>query len=92
MLFNEEKLNKNHLSEAEVILAFQCLSGREAKRQTLIMRFGKVMTDQNAMRFDAEVARVDDTMVSSGFLGAVKMYGLLLWPLVAVCQHLAAKN
>lgn len=31
MLFNVEKLNKNHFSEAEVILVFQCLSGREAK-------------------------------------------------------------
>lgn len=44
------------------------------------------------MRFDGEVARVDDTMVSSGFLGGVKMYRLLLRPLVAVCQHLAAEN
>lgn len=31
MLFNVEKLIKNHFSEAEVTLVFQCLSGREAK-------------------------------------------------------------
>lgn len=44
------------------------------------------------MRFDAKVARVDDTMVSSDFLGDVTMYRVLLWPLVAVCQYLAAEN
>lgn len=44
------------------------------------------------MGFDGEVARVGDTVVSSAFLGAVKMYGLLLWPLVTACQHLAAEN
>lgn len=31
---NEEKLNKNHLSEAEAVLVVECLSGREAKTNT----------------------------------------------------------
>lgn len=34
MLCNEEKLNKNHLSEAVVIFGIQYLSGREAKKNT----------------------------------------------------------
>lgn len=34
MLFSVEKLSKNHLSEAELILVFQCLSGREAETNT----------------------------------------------------------
>lgn len=34
MLFNVEKLDKHLLSEAEVILVFQCLSGRELKINT----------------------------------------------------------
>lgn len=44
MLSNEEKLSKSHLLEAEVTLAFQCLSGREAKTN-MIMGFGKMMTE-----------------------------------------------
>lgn len=31
MLYNEEKLNKNHSSEAEAVLVVEYLSGREAK-------------------------------------------------------------
>lgn len=64
----------------------------ERPRQTFIMGFGKMMTEQNVVRFDAEVARVDDTTVSSDFLGTVKMYRPLLWPLVAMCQHLDIEN
>jgi len=51
-----------------------------------------MVMEWNVMRFNAEVARVDEAMVSSDFLGVVKMYRPLLWPLVAVCQHLGAEN
>lgn len=44
------------------------------------------------MRFDAQVIRVINKMVSPDFSFAVRMCRLLLWPLVAGYRHLAAEN
>lgn len=44
------------------------------------------------MRFDAQVIRVVDKMVSPDFSSAARMCRLLLRPLVTGYQHLAAEN